>query len=131
RVGPAIEDAFARRAFTLGEATRLALVVAAADDLGDATVVAAALAQLRLDGGLEPAEDAGLISLADGRVAFRHPLVRSPLYHGAAPSERRRAHSALAAVLDGDRQAGPPASAAGRPQGPRGPRPQGGAGGRP
>ncbi|MGN6799053.1 MAG: LuxR C-terminal-related transcriptional regulator, partial [Gaiellaceae bacterium] len=101
RVGPAVEEAFARRAFALGEEARLALVVAGADELGDATVVAQALQQLGLEGALEPAEDAGLVACSDGRIEFHHPLVRSALYHGAAPSERRRAHAALAAALEG------------------------------
>ena len=109
RVGPAIEDAFAQRAFRLGEEARLALVAAASDDLGDDALLAVALERLGLRSDvLDSAEDAGLITRDAGTVAFRHPLVRSAVYQSAAPTERRRAHAALASAYaadDADRSA--------------------------
>ncbi len=50
--------------------------------------------------GLEAAEAAGLVELAPGQVAFRHPLTRSVVLARAAPGERRAAHRAYAAALD-------------------------------
>ena len=57
---------------------------------------------------LVPAEAAGLITVRDSRVEFRHPLARSAIY-GAAPADQRRAvHRALARALpdtEADRRA--------------------------
>ena len=49
---------------------------------------------------LEPAEAARIIVLADGELEFRHPLLRSTVYHGASLPERRAAHAAHAAATD-------------------------------
>ncbi|MEU4657720.1 AAA family ATPase [Streptomyces sp. NPDC023723] len=46
-----------------------------------------------------PAEQAGLIRRTGDDVRFRHPLVRSAVYHSAAPSARREAHLTLAGLL--------------------------------
>ena len=92
--GTSVEQAFARRARALpGDSQRALLVaaVSATDDLP--TVSAAADAS-----ALEAAEDVGLIRIRGGRIVFRHPLVRSAVYHAAAPSDRRAAHRALAAT---------------------------------
>jgi DNA-binding CsgD family transcriptional regulator len=103
RVGKQLEQAFRARAVTLPGPTRRALVVAAAASTSELDVLRTALAGLELSlEALEPAEAAGLVSLDAGVLAFRHPLVRSALYHAADPSERRHAHAALAAALAGD-----------------------------
>ncbi|HET9244108.1 MAG TPA: AAA family ATPase [Gaiella sp.] len=96
-VGAGVERAYARRAAELPEEARTALLVAAVSASSSLSPVIGALAELGLDAGaLEPSEDAGLIDLADGRLTFRHPLVRSAVYQAAAASERRAAHRALA-----------------------------------
>jgi hypothetical protein len=98
--GPTLERAFAWRAEKLSDDCRRALLVAAVSLSDDAETVAAALESGGIRrGALESAEDAGLLALSDGRIRFRHPLVRSAVFHGAPPSERRTAHRALADAL--------------------------------
>jgi DNA-binding CsgD family transcriptional regulator len=98
--GPTLERAFAWRAEKLPEDSRRALVVTAVSLSDDVETLAAALESSGIDrGALESAEDAGLMTLVDGRIRFRHPLVRSAVFHGAPPSERRTAHRALADAL--------------------------------
>ncbi len=97
------EHAFASRVHGLPEATQTLLVLAAADSTTSLAVVGAAGATLGLDASaLEPAENAGLVHAADGTLAFRHPLVRSAVYHSASFAVRARAHTALAAALEGE-----------------------------
>ena len=91
-----IEAAYLRRVDGLPDASRHALLVAAASDGGDL----AGLARAGVDvADLLPAEEAGLVELAGGRVEFRHPLIRSSVYAGAPPSDRRAAHRSLADTL--------------------------------
>jgi DNA-binding CsgD family transcriptional regulator len=98
--GASVERAFARRVLSLPESSQRALLLAAASTSSEVETVVAALEALGLDASaLEPAEDAGLLQLVDGRLGFRHPLVRSAVYQAAAPSERRAAHRALADAL--------------------------------
>ena len=98
--GSTVERAFARRTEALPESSQKALVVAAVSSSSDAEVIVAGLVGLGLPAeALEPAEDAGLVRIVDGRLEFRHPLVRSAVFHGAPASDRRSAHRALAEGL--------------------------------
>jgi DNA-binding CsgD family transcriptional regulator len=98
-----IEQTFLRRVQALLPQTRRALLVAAAEAVGDATVIATASGRLGVRAAdMIPAEDAGLVELGR-RVRFRHPLMRSAAYLSATPNERRRAHEALAAATDPER----------------------------
>ena len=98
--GATLERAFLWRAEALSADSRRALVVAAVSLSDEVETIASALESLGLDrDALEPAEDAELLSLADGGVAFRHPLIRSAVFHAAAPSDRRAAHRAVADAL--------------------------------
>jgi DNA-binding CsgD family transcriptional regulator len=85
-VGDRLQRAYAARVAGLPDATRDALLLAAAG--APPNLVAHALG---------PAEDAGLVRLG-AAVAFAHPLVRSAVYHAATPSARRAAHRAIAAA---------------------------------
>jgi DNA-binding CsgD family transcriptional regulator/tetratricopeptide (TPR) repeat protein len=108
-LGGRIEKSFQRRLQTLPEDTRRLLLVAAAEPSGDPTLLWRAATLLGIIGpALDPAERAGLLEI-DGRVRFRHPLVRAAVYGAPSPRERREAHRALAeatdAQVDPDRRA--------------------------
>jgi DNA-binding CsgD family transcriptional regulator len=95
-----IEESFRRRLEALPTQTRLLLLVAAAEPIGDPRLVWAAAVQLGI--GVDdatPAAAAGLLELG-ASVQFRHPLVRSAAYRSASPDERRRVHQALAEATD-------------------------------
>jgi DNA-binding CsgD family transcriptional regulator len=86
-----VERTVRRALRSLPPETRLALLVAAASDSPTEGDLEA----------LEPAESAGLVRIHVGSVAFRHPLVRSAVYHAASADERRAAHRTLADALTG------------------------------
>src|SRR4051794_12111550 len=95
-----IEESFLQRLEVLPEDTRRLLLLAAAEPTGDPALLWRAAERLGITGPvLEPAESAGLIEI-DGRVRFRHPLVRSAVYRAATPQERRQVHRALADATD-------------------------------
>jgi DNA-binding CsgD family transcriptional regulator len=98
-----VEQSFLRRVQSLPREPQRLLLVAAAEAVGDAAVVAQAAVRLGIDSdAMVPAENAGLIAFGPG-VRFRHPLVRSAAYRAATPHERRQAHAALASALDPER----------------------------
>ena len=102
--GPAlpgrIEERFQERLAELPPATRLLLLVAAAEPVGDPLLVWKAAAALGIEADASaPAAGADLIELG-AQVRFRHPLVRSAVYGAAAPEDRRSVHQALAEATD-------------------------------
>ena len=100
---PRLEGVFRQRIGQLPGAAQTVLLIAAADNTGDAPAVLRAAATLRLPAdSLDPAEKAALIRVTGGTIMFRHPLVRSALYQAATLSERQRAHAALAGALSGE-----------------------------
>jgi DNA-binding CsgD family transcriptional regulator len=101
-VGAGIERAFSHRLDALPEPSRRALAVAAASESGALDELAAAGLDLA---ALEPAEAAGLVAVADGRLTFRHSLLRSVAYRAVPAPEQRAAHRALAAAVEGERRA--------------------------
>jgi DNA-binding CsgD family transcriptional regulator len=103
-----LEDRYLESIGALPEATQQLLLLAAADPVGDATLVWRAAQRLGIEiGALAAAEDAELLEIGE-RVRFRHPLVRSAVYRAVTPGDRQRAHEALAEAsdpeLDADRR---------------------------
>ncbi|WP_432571019.1 ATP-binding protein [Kineococcus sp. SYSU DK005] len=70
-----------------GEDLQLAELLSAADSLG--------LPRHQLD----PAERAGLLTVVDERVRFRHPLLRSAVHGASSSADRLAAHRALASAV--------------------------------
>src|SRR5580693_9435949 len=97
-----IEESFRRRLMPLPPATRMLLLVAAAEPLWDPVLVWRVAGQLGVEvEAAAAAAAAGLIE-SGGQVRFRHPLARSAVYRAACPEERQRAHRALADAIDPD-----------------------------
>jgi DNA-binding CsgD family transcriptional regulator len=95
-----IEEGFVRQLEPLPAVTQLLLLLAAAEPVGDVTLLHRAAERLGIaPGEAGPAEAAGLIEIG-ARVRFRHPLVRSAAYRAASVDDRRRVHRALADATD-------------------------------
>src|SRR5204863_6227798 len=90
----ALEAQFTRRILRLPAGTRSALVLAAAEPLGDIMLLRRALTVLGLDAAdLTPAEEDGLV-VAGPRLRFRHPLARSAAYRSADAKTRPQIQAA-------------------------------------
>lgn len=101
-VAPSVRRAFEVRLSALPSESQRALLVAASSHSEALKPLLEALAALGLDPEtLEPAERAALVELGDGRLAWRHPLLRSASYYRASTFERRAVHAALASVSTG------------------------------
>ncbi len=97
RLTDRLVQAFGRQIRALPPDTRRFLTLVAADDTGDlATIHRAAPAAGTSLADLTAAESAGLVRVTQGALIFRHPLLRSAAYHGAALADRLDAHRALA-----------------------------------
>src|SRR4051795_7106595 len=97
-----IENLFARRAASLAPDSRALLLLAAAEPLGDVTLLWRSAERLGIGPeAAAPLEADGLVRFGI-RVQFRHPLVRSAAYQSASPRERQQVHQALADATDAD-----------------------------
>jgi DNA-binding CsgD family transcriptional regulator len=107
--GTSVASVYLTRFRALPPRTRDVLVLAAATDSGEVSVLTRSASILGLDlSDLVPAEAAALISVHDSRVEFRHPLARSAIYGDATADWRRDVHRALAAAFpdaEADRRA--------------------------
>jgi DNA-binding CsgD family transcriptional regulator/tetratricopeptide (TPR) repeat protein len=118
-VAPRLLQTFIERVQELPAETQRLLLLAAAEPIGDVSLLRRAAEVLGIPtDAASPALAAGLLELGT-RVRFRHPLVRSAVYHAADLGERRRVHQALAeatdAKTDPDRRAWHLACAAAEP----------------
>ena len=111
-----LSTVFTARLAELPPQTRDALLLAAAADSADRDAVTRAGPGLD-PAVLAPAEEAGLVSVDTTGVHFRHPLIRSAVYHRAPFASRALAHRRLADLLHDqpDRRAWHLAAAALRP----------------
>jgi DNA-binding CsgD family transcriptional regulator len=95
-----IEEHYRRRLGALPEATQRLILLAASDPIGDTTLLWRAAHALGIErDAAAPATNEQLLEIG-ARVRFRHPLVRSAVYRAAPATDRRTAHSALAAATD-------------------------------
>ena len=95
-----IEQSFLRRFESLPPESQQLVLTAAAEPVGDVTLLWRAAERLGIGAeAIAPAEAAELIALG-ARVRFRHPLVRSAVYRAAAVPERQEVHRALAEATD-------------------------------
>ncbi|WP_246211279.1 helix-turn-helix transcriptional regulator [Phytoactinopolyspora alkaliphila] len=92
---------FTSRIGRLPPSTRTLLGAVAADGRGELTVILHAAHSLGTSiDDLAVAERARLVVVADGRVGFRHPLIRPAAYHGVTITSRVVAHTALAQAYE-------------------------------
>ncbi len=101
-VASRVEETFVQRVRSLPSETQRLLLVAAAEPVGDVSLLWRAAERLGVRGDAgRPAEEAGLIELGI-RVRFRHPLMRSAAYRAAHFRDRQEVHRALAEATDPD-----------------------------
>jgi DNA-binding CsgD family transcriptional regulator len=95
-----IELSYLQRLQQLPADTRLLVLAAAAEPLGDLGLLHRAARMLGTDMAAgDPAVEAGLLRIG-ARVEFVHPLVRSAAYRSSPPSDRHAVHRALAEATD-------------------------------
>ncbi|WP_157592048.1 ATP-binding protein [Solirubrobacter soli] len=95
-----VERSYAQRIAALAPETRLLVIAAAAEPLGDPLLLHRVAGTLEVDiSALDPAVKAGLLKIG-ARVHFAHPLVRSAAYRSAPAADRHRVHHALALATD-------------------------------
>jgi DNA-binding CsgD family transcriptional regulator len=99
-VGHQIEELFMRRVRGLPRDTQTLLLLAAAEEPGRGDRLWQAAGALGVPESAAVPAEAGAMVVFGPEVRFSHPLVRSAVYHAAAPGQRREAHRALAAACD-------------------------------
>ncbi len=99
-VGASLQARYLRQIRSMPAETQVLLLAAAADPTGDPALLWRAGEFLGFGvRAAVPAEAEGLLRFSP-LVRFRHPLIRSAVYHGAALADRVRVHEALARATD-------------------------------
>src|SRR6266542_3601470 len=105
-VAAVADSRYLSSAASLSAAAQNVLVTAAAADTQTLQAIAREGAVPGITAAaLEECEAAELVAFEDGRLKFRHALVREAVYHAASPPKQRAAHRALAAASSGERRA--------------------------
>ena len=99
-VGSRLQQHFLARVHALPIKTQTFLQLASVDSSTDPVVLWHAAKLLGLDRGAAAAAESERLIVVGPRVSFRHPLIRSAIYHGTPPGERRTMHAALADAID-------------------------------
>ena len=101
-VGESLQARYLRQIERMPGETQVFLLAAAADPTGDPALLRRAGEFLGFEvSAASPAEAQGLLRFSP-LVRFRHPLIRSAVYHGATLAERVRVHEALARATEPD-----------------------------
>ena len=102
-LGARLEEGFVSQVRAQPRGTQLLLLTLAADSHADEFLVQRVGVEL----GFAPSDAAPAYAaeLLSTRLTFRHPLIRSAVYQGAAPDDRRRVHATLATMITGRRDA--------------------------
>ncbi|GIF18644.1 DNA-binding CsgD family transcriptional regulator [Actinoplanes tereljensis] len=104
-IGSRLEAHYTARIRGYPPATQTWLLLAAANAGGSAGQVTEAGQLLGTTPADAAAAEADRLVTGSPPLTFRHPLVRSAVYGGAAPAQRRAAHRALATAITGDTDA--------------------------
>jgi len=95
-----IEEIFRRRLEDLPDDTRLLMLLAAAEPVGDPLLLWRTAEKLGISAAAgADSETDGLLKIGE-QVTFRHPLARSAVYRSAPVEQRRAVHLALAETTD-------------------------------
>src|SRR5207237_867567 len=103
-----LHRAYAERIHALPPDVRRLLLLGALDDAGDLRPLFASIAGSAVANAISAAEQAGLLPVdaTQGRVTFRHPVVRASVLASSTGADRLRAHRDLAGMsADGERTA--------------------------
>ena len=96
-LGQRLQDHFLRQVRSLPPDTQAFALLAAADPADERGRLWRTAAQAGIDPDAASADmaEAGMLEFPGASVRFRHPLLRSAVYHGASAADRRHAHRAL------------------------------------